>query len=159
MGEASRQEIIHQLSSISKVEALENAGGNLLLLVSGIHAGFFGYGYPLIKASLPLENITLAAIEDIGLMKCDALISRGGRKDFYDLFYISRFIELEALISLSEKKYALFRDFPLMVLESMTLFDNADRDRQSELFDNVSWDEVKQFFIAQAKVLSKRWFE
>ena len=41
----------------------------------------------------------------------------------------------------------------------MTLFDNANRDVQPELFDNISWGEVKQFFIEQANVLSKKWFE
>jgi hypothetical protein len=92
-------------------------------------------------------------------MKCDALISRGSRKDYYDLFFISRYCELEHLIQLGEKKFPLFRDFPLMVLESMMLFDNADRDVQPELFDYVSWDEVKQFFIEQANLLSEKWFE
>lgn len=46
-----------------------------------------------------------------------------------------------------------------MVLESMTIFDNADRDVQPELFDNISWEQVKQFFIEQAHLLSKHWFE
>jgi hypothetical protein len=54
----------------------------------------------------------------VGLMKCDALISRGSRKDFYDLFFISREIP----------------------------------------FDNIPWDEVKQFFIEQAHMLNNSWF-
>jgi hypothetical protein len=100
-----------------------------------------------------------ASLLDIGLMKCDALISRGSRKDFYDLFFILKEIPLEDLLKLGEQKYPLFRDFPLMVLESLTLFDNADRDVQPELFDNIPWDQVKQFFIEQANLLSSRWFE
>ena len=45
-----------------------------------------------------------------------------------------------------------------MVLESMTLFDNADRDRQLELFEETAWDEVKQTFLQQAARLSRSWF-
>jgi hypothetical protein len=91
-------------------------------------------------------------------MKCDALISRGSRKDFYDLFFISRTIPFEDLLKLSEKKFPLFRDFPLMVLESMTIFDNADCDVQPDLFDHTPWDLVKQFFLDQARLLSNHWF-
>lgn len=104
------------------------------------------------------QNVLLASQTDIGLMKCDALISRGSRKDFYDLFFLSRSIPFAHLLSLGERKYPLFRDFPLMVLESMTLFDNADRDVQPELFENIPWDEVKLFFIEQARLLSESWF-
>lgn len=98
-------------------------------------------------------------LTDIGLMKCDALITRGSRKDFYDLFHIAESIPLAELLQLGSKKYPQFRDFPLMVLESMTLFDNADRDFQPLLFKSVLWEEVKSFFTQQAKILAKIWFE
>jgi predicted nucleotidyltransferase component of viral defense system len=157
LDDRSRSEIVHSLSSL-RIQVIENVGGNLLLLIDGIRTGFFSYGYPLVQETYPVEKIRLASLVDIGLMKCDALISRGSRKDFYDLFYIARTINFEQLLQLGEKKYALFRDFPLMVLESMRLFDNADRDVQPEIFEDILWEEVKQFFIDQAQQLSSRWF-
>jgi hypothetical protein len=155
--EKSRNEIIAGISSYP-TQIIESVGGNLLILVDGIRVGFFSYGYPLIDEPIRCENALLASLNDIGLMKCDALISRGSRKDFYDLYYISRYIEVSQLLQLGEKKYPLFRDFPLMVLESITLFDNADRDVQPELIDYVPWERVKQFFIEQARLLSDHWF-
>lgn len=104
------------------------------------------------------QRFHLASITDIGLMKCDALISRGSRKDFYDLFFIARHIPLDDLFRLGEKKYPLFRDFPLMVLESMLLFDNADRDAQPALYDDIAWEQVKRFFVDQARRLCETWF-
>ena len=153
----SRNEIIRGVSS-HPTEIIETVPGNLLMLVVGIRVGFFAYGYPLIEKPVRYNEILLASLPDIGLMKCDALISRGSRKDFYDLFYLSRHIQLEDLMPLGTQKFTLFRDFPLMVLESMTLFDNADRDVQPELLENISWDEVKQYFINQAHLLGTRWF-
>lgn len=155
--EKSRNEIIAGISSFPS-QVIEDVGGNLLVLVDGIRVGFFGYGYPLVDEPIRCGNGLLASLRDIGLMKCDALISRGSRKDFYDLFFISREIQFEELLQLGEQKYPLFRDFPLMVLESMTIFDNADRDVQPELFDNTPWDKVRLFFIEQAHLLSNRWF-
>lgn len=128
------------------------------MLVDDIRVGFFGYGYSMVDKPIRCENILLASLNDIGLMKCDALISRGSRKDFYDLFFISKSFPFDALLRLGEKKYPLFRDFPLMVLESMTIFDNADRDVQPDLFDNIPWVQVKQYFLEQASLLSKHWF-
>lgn len=157
VGEASRDQLVRCLKPFS-VQVIENVGGNLLVLANGIRTGFFGYGYPLVGNTVILENVTLASLADIGLMKCDALITRGSRKDFYDLYFIARSIPFEQLLQLGQKKYAQFRDFPLMVLESMTLFDNADRDVQPDLFEPVAWDQVKEFFMQQAAQLSRKWF-
>jgi len=155
--ERTRHEIIAAMTSFP-AQIIESVSGNLLLVVDGIRVGFFGYGYPLLGKTVRCGNVSLASITDIGLMKCDALISRGGRKDFYDLFFISRYIAFDQLLLLGEKKYPLFRDFPLLVLESMLLFDNADHDTQPELVEAIAWDQVKQFFIEQARRLSETWF-
>lgn len=155
--EKSRDEIIAGFSSFP-AQVIESTDGNLFMIVDDIRIGFFGYGYPLVGELSICENVFLASLIDIGLMKCDAIISRGSRKDFYDLFFILKSLQLDSLFLLSEKKYPLFRDFPLMVLESMTLFDNADRDVQPELLHAIPWDLVKQFFIEQAHRLSNNWF-
>jgi hypothetical protein len=63
--------------------------GNLLLLVDGLHISFFSYGYPLLEPVDTLENIQLASLLDIGLMKLDAVVGRGRRKGFYDLYVIT----------------------------------------------------------------------
>lgn len=157
LDEASRQEILAALAGHA-VSVIENVTGNVLMIVDGIRTGFFGYGYPLVGETQEVERVRLASLEDIGLMKCDALISRGARKDFNDLYFLSRFIRLEQLLKLGEAKYPLFRDFPLMVLESMTLFDNADRDAQPEIFESIDWGQVKEFFVNQAEYLSAMWF-
>jgi predicted nucleotidyltransferase component of viral defense system len=80
----TRQEIMTALRPYTP-QALEDVDGNLLLEVAGMHVGFFGYGYPLLDPTDQAENVVIAAIKDIGLMKLDAIISRGSRKDFYDL--------------------------------------------------------------------------
>jgi hypothetical protein len=87
---------------------IENTDGNLLLLVDGIHVGFFSYGYPLLEAG--------------------------------------------------SRKYPQMRDFALMAVESMVLFDNAERDLPPDLLVEIPWDTVKSFFIAQAKQAGRRWF-
>jgi predicted nucleotidyltransferase component of viral defense system len=123
--ERTRQEIIAHLA-ITFQQVLENTDGNLLLATQNIRVGFFSYGYPLIKQVNVVKGVRLASLEDIGLMKMDAIISRGARKDFYDLFFIARVIPLDALFDLAKIKYPLMRDFGMIALEHLVRFDNAD---------------------------------
>jgi predicted nucleotidyltransferase component of viral defense system len=153
----SRQEIVQSLASFD-VQVLENADGNLLTEVSGMHVGFFSYGYCLLEPTDSLAGVALASLVDIGLMKLDALVGRGSRKDFYDVYAIAQQIPLADLLSRAELKYPYVRDFELMAVESMVLFENADRDLQPDLLIDTPWPEVQQFFIAQARALGERWF-
>ena len=157
VAETTRREIRLALTALEPL-TLEDTEGNLLLEVRGLHIGFFGYGYPLMAPADTVEGVAIAGIADIGLMKLDALISRGSRKDFYDLYVIAQRTPLAELLSLGPGKYAHARDFELMAVESLVLFENADRDIQPELFVDLPWEEVKEFFVAEAKALGLTWF-
>ena len=106
-----------------------------------------------------VENINLASLLDIGLMKLDAVIGRGSRKDFLDLYVIASQIPLPDLLKAGGRKYPQVRDFPLMALEGLLQFEVADRDLQPEMLAVLSWENVKRFFLEQGKILGKDWFE
>ncbi len=42
-------------------------------------------------------------------------------------------------------------------MQSLTFFENADRDVQPELLIPAPWDDVRRFFIDQVRALSRRW--
>lgn len=153
---ATRLEILRALASLG-AEALEDVDGNLLLEVHGVHIGFFGYGYVLLEPTASVAGVALAGVVDIGLMKLDALISRGARKDFYDLYWIARQIPLADLLALGRDKYPYARDFEWQAIESLVFFDNADRDVQPLLLVETPWEEVKAFFRAEARRLGSVW--
>lgn len=154
----TRQGIIQAFSALSPTVA-ENSIGNLVLIVdNNIRVGFFGYSYPLLQSTWQTEGVQLASVADIGLMKLDALVGRGSRKDFYDLYAISHQIPLAELLEMGKTKYANFRDFGLMALESMALFDNADRDRQPDLLIDIPWPVVRDYLMEAAIALGNQWF-
>jgi len=152
-----RREIIQVLTPFAP-QVIEDVDGNLLLIVAGLQVGFFSYGYHLLETPAEVLQVPVASLVDIGLMKLDALISRGSRKDFYDLYVILQQISLAELLALGKHKYPYARDFELMAVESLVLFDNADQDHQPELFIDLSWEEVRSFFIATAQRLGQSWF-
>ncbi len=65
-----------------------SAWGNLVYLAQGVRVGFYGYGYELVAPLVETQEMRLASVEDIALMKLDALLARAARKDFYDLYFI-----------------------------------------------------------------------
>jgi len=154
----TRQEILRTIGSLSP-QALEDVDGNLLLLISGLHVGFFSYGYQLLDKTDSVEGIAIGSLIDIGLMKLDALISRGSRKDFYDVYVMAQQVPLADMLALAQSKYPYVRDFELMAIESLVLFENADRDFQPDLLVDLPWERVREFFIEQAQTFGKPWLD
>jgi hypothetical protein len=159
VGDDSRAEIAAAFKQRRATEVLENVFGNLLMQVEGTHVGFFSYGYPLLEPPAEVLGVRVADLLDIGMMKLDALISRGARKDFYDLYFIAQQVPLEEMLHQGPVKYPYARDYEIMALTSLTDFDNADRDVALETFDRLSWEAVKDFFVAEARRLGRLWFE
>jgi len=155
--ERTRQRIIRTVAERDG-QVIENVDGNLVLLVDDVRVGFFSYGYKPLEPFEQIENVNVASMLDIGLMKLDAVIGRGSRKDYFDLYVIAEEYPLEELLQAGARKYPSSRDFALMAVESFVLFDNAERDVQPELLINVTWDKVRQYFSEQAKLLGKKWF-
>lgn len=71
---------------------------------------------------------------------------------------ITQQISLPTLLQLGKTKYPYARDFELMAVESLVLFENADRDIQPTMLVKVAWANVRQFFIDQAQALGQTWF-
>jgi len=154
----TRQGIIQTFSALSPRVA-ENSIGNLVLFMeNNIRISFFSYSYPLLQPAWQAERVQVASVADIGLMTLDALMGRGSRKGFYDLYAISQQIPLAELLEMGKNKYADFRDFSLMAVESMLMFDNADRDRQPDLLVDIPWLVVRDYFIEAALALGNQWF-
>ncbi|MEA3351277.1 MAG: nucleotidyl transferase AbiEii/AbiGii toxin family protein [Chloroflexota bacterium] len=136
--------------------------GNLVFLVNGVQVGFYGYGYPMAAPYKIVENVRLASVADIGLMKLDALLARASRKDFHDLYAISHTIlsqpmSLRELLDLAPQKYPDIRDFETQVAKRLVFFNRAEAEEPLPLLEEVSWETVKTFFRQQAIALSQDW--
>jgi len=152
----TQTEVLTHLATL-KPSVVEQAWGHFLLLVRQIQVGFFAYGYPLLRQTKLVADLALADPLDIGLMKLDALISRAARKDFYDLYFITRTISLDDLLALGEQKFRHARDFEVEAVRSLAFFANADRDVTPNLIEQIPWETIKSFFRAEAKRLGEQW--
>lgn len=124
-----------------------------------VRVGFYGYGFPLVSPFRETEGMRLASLEDIGLMKLDALLSRAARKDFYDLYFICKSQPLKYLFEKADQKYPSVRDFESQVTKRLVYFKNAEKESEPGLIEQVSWQTVKAYFIQQAKEIEQSWLK
>jgi predicted nucleotidyltransferase component of viral defense system len=153
-----RRELEKALEPYQAVLA-DSSWSNLLYVVNDTRIGFYGYGYALVAPLVEREYVRLASVEDIALMKLDAILSRASRKDFYDLYYICQSTPLSQIFQKAPQKYPSVRDFEVQATKRLTFFENAENETDPVLLHNVSWNTVKDFFIQQAKDIERNWLQ
>ena len=153
-----RPRLEETLASFDAVLA-DSSWGNLVYLMRDVRIGFYGYGYALIGPLIEKEGLRLASIEDIALMKLDALLSRAARKDIYDLYFICQNMSLKRLLDVAPQKYPFVRDFETQVVKRLVFFDNAENEIDTPLLEPVTWQAVKDYFILRAKEIGHSWLQ
>jgi len=104
-----------------------------------------------------VRDLQVAGLLDIALMKLDAIAGRGTRKDFYDLYFLAPHLSLDELFARSADKCPHSRDFGMRVLTALVDFDIADQQGEPTLLQPVEWEQVKAFFLAEARRLGCAW--
>ena len=137
----------------------DSAWGNLVFLAQNVLVGFYGYGYTMVGEFTQADGTRLASLEDIGLMKLDAILARASRKDFHDLYEICLRIPLRELLAFAQQKYPHVRDFESQVARRLVYFKRAEAEEPLTLIQPVSWQQVKHYFHQQAALIGRSWIE
>lgn len=152
---AQLEHLKSQLRQRYRFEIRQEEEGTLHLTIDKTLTSFFRYNYPLIKGLLTWEGISIASVEDIALMKLGALISRGAKKDFVDLYTICQKNSLKKLCELAEKKFPDASDFLLQAARALVYFEDAEKDPMPRLLKPIDWRRVKTFFEKETRRLLK----
>ncbi len=117
----------------------------------GVGVSFFRLNlYPVVKPPLLLDGIPLASVEEIGAMKLAAIIDRGTRKDYVDLYFILQRVSLDSLFRVAAKKYAKVRSFPVSATRALSYFDDAESLPMPQMIDKTPWSKMRKFLEAKA---------
>lgn len=114
---------------------------------------FYTYPYPLLQPLLDLKVVSVASLDDIAAMKVIAIIQRGTKRDFIDIYYLIKKMGLSRILKLSEQKYKDFNTY--LALQALLYFEDAEKERFSirkiRLKESVKWNEVKSHIIQEVK--------
>jgi len=137
--------LVDELKSIGQVIPLKNSKNIHTFTINEIKVDLVNYEYSWLTEKIVSDNIYLATIEDIAAMKLNAIIGRGSKKDFIDLFFILKKYNFSELFKFYNKKYHDGSIF--LVLKSIVYFDDADKEEMPFMFEEISWDEIKSIIL------------
>lgn len=152
----SEDSIIARLKELGELAVEDRAQYTIVGNFRGERVSFFIYPYPLLYDWKTYRGVKVADLRDIACMKLDAISSRGTKRDFIDLYFITHSgIRLDNCLRLFRKKYKGVDYSFYHILKSLSYFNDAEEDEMPTMLKDVSWDEVKRFFAGEAKGLGR----
>lgn len=118
----------------------------LIVEIEGVKVDFIRFRYPFANKIRIIDGIRLTNIQDIACMKIDAIMGRGRKKDFCDLYFL---LKKHKLGEIMEWYQQMFQHSTLFhVYKSLTWFEDANLDGELEVYDKkYSWEKTKKVII------------
>jgi hypothetical protein len=121
----------------------------------GIRFSFFIYKYPLLTEFSNYCSVNIADIRDISAMKIDAIVGRGVKRDFVDVYFICQSgYTLKDLLTFYDEKYKLLSANRVHIQKSLVFFEDAEPDPMPRMIKQVSWEQIKTYFETEIKKIS-----
>ena len=144
----------------SDIRVINQNQNQLELMIDEIKVDLIREQIPLIfppKLITPeLPNLKIADPRDIGRMKIISIGSRGSKKDFIDLYCLTReIIPLESLLMLVMEEKGI-RYSKLLFLKGLVDFEEADEEGELSMIWKVSWEEVKRRLEEEVRQIAKK---
>jgi len=123
----------------------------LIVKIEGAEVSFFHYPYPLIYPPIPIKEKGfpfIAGKEDIAAMKLIAIIQRGTKRDFVDIYFLMKELGLKRIFEIAEKKYPSFDIY--LSLRALAYFEDAEREKAERRITYIkpaNWGNIKNFLI------------
>lgn len=141
----------------TELNIIEATSTDLRIIVKNTSLTAFYYPYPLIRNSIKFLDVNLASIEDITAMKVIALVQRGRKRDFFDIYYLLKKYSLNQILGFVQEKHPEYDLYTC--LRGLIYFQDADREqdgRRIKIFDKtLTWPKVKKVIFTQVKNFCK----
>lgn len=119
-------------------------------IVNQVKVDFVDYSrYAWIDEPVQGDGFILASDKDIAAMKVNAIIGRGTRKDFIDLYVLLQHYSLAEIMEFYKRKYPEFSEYRALL--SMTYFEDAEMQDMPKMFIDTSWENMKSTIIQAVK--------
>lgn len=119
----------------------------------------FRYTYPMLHPLITYHHVSLASVPDITAMKLTAITGRATKRDYIDLFVIAKHYSLDQMFGWYDQKFGNLGNNLYVLIKALGYLDDAESDDMPQMIVSVSWDDVKQFFIAESLRLGKKYLE
>ena len=152
-----RRDLLGDLLDLDPDTEVETARDGYLFvrLGGGVGVRLYYYPYPLAEPFEDHGGLAVISAVDLGLMKLGAIISRGTRRDFVDLYLLCQSLPLATLLERAEDKFGHVRDFPLQALKGLADLSLVEGEPMPRLAVPVEWGDVEAWLRGQVRELGR----
>ena len=141
-----QDELVAKLSETGSLTVTNRTPHILQTIINNVKVDFVEYGfYKWIDQPIIEAGICLASDKDIAAMKVNAIMGRGSKKDFIDLFVLLQRYSLSEILQFYKLKYPEYSEYRALL--SMTYFEDAEMQDTPRLFIQDSWEDIKLTII------------
>ena len=149
-----QDELVAKLSETGSLTVTNRTPHILQTIINNVKVDFVEYGfYKWIDQPIIEAGICLASDKDIAAMKVNAIMGRGSKKDFIDLFVLLQHYSLSDILQFYKLKYPEYSEYRALL--SMTYFEDAEMQDTPKLFIQDSWEDIKRTIIDTVRVYQK----
>ncbi len=142
-----QESLLSELRTIGDITVLNRTKSILQLTINNIKVDFVQYNYyKWIDSPVIEEGIIFASPKDIAAMKINAVMGRGSKKDFIDIYILLQHFTLKEILNYYKQKYPEYSEYRALL--SLTYFEDADYQTTPRLFFDKTWEEMKHFITA-----------
>lgn len=109
--------------------------------LNGVKVDVVNYDYKWIDDVVEGEGLRLASPKDIAAMKVNAVMGRGTKKDFIDVYFLLQHYSFDELIKFYLQKYTDGSEYRALL--SMSYFADADPQPMPYMYQQVDWETIK----------------
>jgi predicted nucleotidyltransferase component of viral defense system len=106
------------------------------------------YTHPIIADIEVIDGIRMFSNKDIAAMKINAILGRGVKKDFWDLFELLKLYSLNDIINFYNQKYPN-QQLLISIPNALTYFEDADDSPDPIGLLGQNWEDIKEFIRAR----------
>lgn len=140
---ADSEDLRDILREVGRVEVASVSKNINIFWIDGVKVDMVNYPYPWLDLPIVEDGVRLASLNDIAAMKISAIVNRGTKKDFIDLYTLLQHFALDEILDMYSRKYSDGSLF--IVMKSLTYFDDSETDPMPNVLNDTTWETVKDF--------------
>jgi hypothetical protein len=144
-GPAEMADFLRRLETAGRVEVMERGPNTVHLRFEGLNVSVF-----VLDRLLPFVADRRLTVTGILATKLNAILDRGFRRDFFDLYVMleRHSLGIAECLAAMRRVYGPELNEPLL-LRALTFFDDADREAALPGEGPKDWDSVRRYFLSR----------
>jgi hypothetical protein len=115
----------------------------IFCFIQDVKVDIVRYEHPQVAHTQEVDGIRMFSTEDISAMKINAILGRGTKKDFFDIYELLHHFSLDQMITFYQEKFP--RQMLLISIpQALIYFADAEESEDPVCLKGQSWEEVKR---------------